>query len=659
MNAQTRLMPAQHRLATFEPASFDADARTIEAVWTTGARVRRYDWWADEWYDEELEVSERAVDMSRLGSGAAPVLDSHRAHGLDNQIGVVVRAWLDGDVGRAVIRFSNRPELAGLIDDIRSGIVRNISVGYSVRKYEITQTQGEVKLYRAVDWQPHELSFVTVPADAAATTRQQGMSAAPCVFVSADAGDQPEEPTMSKHTRAAVADSTAEDVTATPPASDFSEPSATGPTAPAGDDTAASRAAEIAELCARHGVAERSAEWIRTGKSVEQVRAAILDELVKRDLAAGGHHNRASIVTDEADKQRAAAVESLLARAQVIDPQTKSRVALAHDNPYRGHTLLDLARAALERCGVRTGGMDKRELVGRAFTQSGSDFPVLLESAMHKALQSAYAVAPDTWSRWCARGSVSDFRDHNRYRVGSLGNLDTLTELGEFRSKAIPDGEKASIRAGTRGNIINLSRQAIINDDLGAFVGLATMLGRAGSRTIEAAAYALLASNPTMSDGKALFHADHGNIGTAGAPTVASVDEARVLLAAQKDVSGNDFLDLRPAIWLGPLSLGGTARVINDAQYDPDTANKLQRPNMVRGLFRDVVDTPRLSGTAWYLFADPADAPVIEVAFLDGSDVPFLEVEEGFSVDGARWKVRLDFGVAAIDYRGAVRNAGA
>jgi hypothetical protein len=139
---------------------------------------------------------------------------------------------------------------------------------------------------------------------------------------------------------------------------------------------------------------------------------------------------------------------------------------------------------------------------------------------------------------------------------------------------------------------------------------------------------------------------------------MAQVDADRSLMALQMDISDNDYLDLRPAVFLVPTSLGGTARAINDAQYDPDTANKLQKPNTVRGLFRDVVDTPRISGTRQYMFADANEAPVIEVAFLDGVQEPFLEQQEGFTVDGTQFKVRLDVGVAAIDYRGAVTNAG-
>ena len=130
-------------------------------------------------------------------------------------------------------------------------------------------------------------------------------------------------------------------------------------------------------------------------------------------------------------------------------------------------------------------------------------------------------------------------------------------------------------------------------------------------------------------------------------------------MASQKGVGANaDYLDLRPQVLLVPIGLGGTARVINAAEYDPDTANKLQRPNVVRGLFSDVVDTPRLSGTRRYLFADPANAPVLEVDFLDGNEQPYLEQKAGFEVDGATFKVRHDYGVSVVDYRGAVTNAG-
>lgn len=654
----TRLMPPQLFEARLLPNSFNPETRTIEVVWGVGARVRRYDWWEGRYYDEELSMEPDAVDMSRLESGNAPVLRDHNTYSIQAQIGVVDSATLASGEGRAMLRLSEREDLAGIVGDIRAGIIRNISIGYTVQRYQVDEVPGSVPVYRAVEWRPHEISFVTVPADAAASVRsspETAPGALPCVFTRATSAQPTPESEMPQPANAAAAATRAAaeaDATVTTTAA------AAAPDAAAPADTAAEsqRAADIVELCARHGHADRAAEYLRAGHSVDRVRQLILDEQVRADTNAGGHINRVQAGVDEADKFRGAASDALLARAMIVNPATKGRYVADGANPVRGLSLRELARHCLERIGVRTEGMSALEMVGRAFTQSTSDFPVLLEAAMHKSLQSGYAVAADSWRRWCAVGTVSDFRAHNRYRLGSLGNLDALNELGEFKTKAIPDGEKATIIAGTKGNVINLSRQSIINDDLGAFIGAATMLGRAAARTVEADAYAYLASNPTMSDGKALFHADHGNLESAGAPTVATVDSARVKLAGQKDVSGNDFLDLRPAVFLSGLVYGSTARVLNTAQYDPDTANKLQKPNVVAGLFRDVVDTARITDTTWYLFADPSEAPVIEVAFLEGNDMPFLDQQDGFTVDGSRWKARLDFGIGAIDYRGAVRN---
>lgn len=376
--------------------------------------------------------------------------------------------------------------------------------------------------------------------------------------------------------------------------------------------------------------------------------------------AAGGD---VRTVEDERDKFRAAGLQAILARGNIaIDKNGPVRADGA--NPLRGRKLLAIAEACLVRAGVRTEGMDQRALVAAAFTTSRSDFPILLENVLHKTLLGAYALQADTWTHFCARGTVSDFRAHDRYRVGSLSNLEAKNELGEYRNKAIPDGEKATIKAATKGNIINISREMIIDDDLGAFTGLAASLGRAAKRTIEADVYAVLNSNggmgPVLLDGKTLFHADHNNIAAVGsAPTVAAFEAARVLMRSQKDVGGNDFLEISPYVWLGPDSLVGQAKVVNNSAYDPDAANKLQRANIAASMVGDIVGTPRLTGTRWHFFADPAQAPVIEVAFLDGIDTPYIEMDEAFTTDGARWKARLDYGIAGIDYRGAMTNAGA
>lgn len=398
-------------------------------------------------------------------------------------------------------------------------------------------------------------------------------------------------------------------------------------------------------------------ELVRDGVSVEEAQAKVIDKwAAKEDPATDTQsHVRVEGLRDETEKVREGMRNAILGRARVIQPDPA--------NEYRGMRLMDMARESLERAGANPRGMSPMEIVGAAFTHSTSDFGTVLEEALHKTLLDSYQAVPDTWRRFCAVGNLSDFRPHNRYRMGTFGNLETVDENGEFRHGTLSDAEKETIQAETKGKLLTISRQMIVNDDLGAFIGVAQKMGRGAARTVEIDVYALLTSNsgngPTMNDGNPLFDAAHNNIVSIGAtPSVATFEDMRVLMAQQQDPDGNDYLDLRPSVWLGPVGQGGDARVVNDAQYDPDTSNKLQKPNKVRGLVDDIVDTPRLSGTVHYMFTSPMDNPVLEVGFLDGEDMPFLDQQDGFTVDGTSFKVRLDYGVAAVDWRGVVKNPG-
>lgn len=442
------------------------------------------------------------------------------------------------------------------------------------------------------------------------------------------------------------------------------------PAAPAPVDAAAVLAADKQRREAIRAAAQPfmahagMAEFVAGLENDHAVTEAVANQRILARLGSGAEPvaaGRIVTVSDETDKRREAMVNAMLIRAGVADDKVK---ASAGANPFRGRTLLAIAEASLQAGGVDTRQFaDKRSLVAASFTQSGSDFPILLENTMHKTLLAAYGLQALTWSRFCKRGTVSDFRAHNRYRVGSLGNLQPKNELGEYKSVVIPDGEKSSIAAATKGFILNISREAIINDDLGALTDQASAAGRAAARTVEVDVYALLAANsgngPTMNDGNPLFHASHNNIAAGAALSVDVLDGMRVLMAQQKDVSGNDFLDLRPEVLLCPIGMGGAARVIIGAEFDTSVSNKFQVPNKVRGLVRDIVDTPRMTGTRYTLLASASESAAIEVAFLDGNDTPYLETAQAFDTDGGKLKVRLDYGVAGHDWRGAVTNPGA
>ncbi len=662
---EVKLPRAQTR-ASFVPSSFNEEKRTVDVVWSTGARGARWDWDIGRYF-EELSMRAEHVKLERMNAGAS-VLNSHRNYDLNDVIGAIVpgSAVVDGVEGRATIQFSERDDVAGFVKDVAAGVIRHISVGYNVSRYELVEkvVEGEnlIPVYRAVDWEPAEISFVPIPFDSGAQVRAgDGENLSKCVFIN----------------RGAAA-SNGGNMEKTPEQIAAEQEQARREQEQRDAQARAAGAAALRQLMADvkfavRALPEGDRATVETelladeSMTADKARAAVLTRLTENQPEIRNAHTaNIQTIEDARDKYIRGAGDWLIQRANVA-----GRIGDAAKNlqpgEFRGMRLADLARESLERAGVNTRGLDQMKLIGLAMThRSGqnttSDFAVLLENVMHKMLQGAFSVTPDTWQRFCATGTVSDFRAHNRYMMGTFGSLDSLNENGEFRNKQIPDGRKETISAGTKGNIIAISRQAIINDDMNAFASLATMFGRAAKLSIEKDVYAALALNsglgPVLSDGLPIFDAAHANISTGAALSVDALDADRVQMGKQTDLSGNEILDLRPEILLISSAFGGNARVINGAQYDPDTANKLQKPNKVAGLFNDIVDTARLSGTRRYMFANPNVAPVIEVAFLDGQREPVLETKDGWNVDGTEMKVRLDYGVAGVGYHGAVTNAG-
>lgn len=412
-------------------------------------------------------------------------------------------------------------------------------------------------------------------------------------------------------------------------------------------------------------------DMVSRGISLETARAEVFTKLAAKDKETP-IQSQVRTCEDASDKFSRGVTAWLAIKggatalvARAINPKAPDTVTF-DAGEFRGMSLVEIARRSLELAGVRP-DLDKMRMVAQAFTrgsQSTSDFPNILENVMHKILLGAYATQPDTWTAFCGRSTVPDFRASNRYRMGSFGALDAVSQTGEFLNKSIPDAEKSTITASTKGNIINVSRQMIVNDDMGAFTSLLTMLGRAAGLSVESDVYTMVKLNsglgPTQSNSQPLFHSSRSNVGTGAAISAASLDADAAIMAAQTDPSGNEILNLTPSVLLVPRGLLGQANVINESQFDPDTlANKSQmKPNVARGFFKTIVGTARLAGTARYMFADPAQYPVYEVAFLEGQESPVLETQNGWRTDGAEMKVRFDYGVAAVDYRGAVYNAG-
>lgn len=331
--------------------------------------------------------------------------------------------------------------------------------------------------------------------------------------------------------------------------------------------------------------------------------------------------------------------------------------AVEKGNAFAGMSLIELARASLTHRGVGIAGMDRNGMVGLAFTHSSSDFGNLLADVARKSVLKGYNEAAETFQQWTSKGSLSDFRTAKRVDLATFPNLDRVNEGAEYKYGTIGDTGEQIVLA-TYGKLFSITRQAVINDDLQTLSRIPQLMGRAAIRTVGDLVYAILTTGHTMSDGKALFHADHGNLLAGAALSVTNIDAAKAKMRTQKD--GSAVLDIRPAHLIVPVALESTAKALLAAEFDPAYANK-SVPNPVRGLV-DVIADPRLdaaSTTTSYMAADSSMYDTIEVAYLDGNDQPYLEQQQGFTVDGAAFKVRIDAGVAPLSWRTLVKMPGA
>lgn len=326
------------------------------------------------------------------------------------------------------------------------------------------------------------------------------------------------------------------------------------------------------------------------------------------------------------------------------------------DNAYTGMSMAELARASLTERGVGIAGMDRLTMVGLAFTHSSSDFGHLLADVAHKSMLRGYEEAEETFQRWTTRGVLTDFKPTHRVDLSTFPSLRHVPEGAEYKYASVGDrGEQITL--ATYGELMSITRQAIINDDLSAFDRIPRLMGRAAIRTVGDLVYAVLTGNPAMADGNNLFSAAHKNQLTAGALSIARIDEAKTKMATQKD--GQATLNIRPSFLLTPVAMESTARALLGAEFDPAYQNS-NVPNPVRGLAEVIADA-RLddaSATTTYMTAAPGAFDTVEVAYLDGRDTPYLEQQQGFTVDGAVFKVRMDAGVAPLSYRTMVKLAG-
>lgn len=378
--------------------------------------------------------------------------------------------------------------------------------------------------------------------------------------------------------------------------------------------------------------------------TVDQARTNLLDH-----IGASASAVRVELVADESDKFRAAGENALLSRAGMAKADGQ--------NPMRGMNLREMARASLQRAGRNSDGMDVREVVGAAFT-STSDFPALLTSTALRSLLLGYDESPEVFDQFTRTGTLTDFRSAARAGLGFFSSLDKIPEGAEYKMGTFGSAGN-TIALATYGKLFAITRQAIINDDLGAFTDVPRKMGRAAKRTIGDLVFAVLTKNAVMADGKALFSTDHNNLINPG--TTITTDA----VAAMRVAMGTQTVDKRPVAvplkkLIVPLALEGAANLVRSAQYRIGGNDNSTTPNVEQNRF-DVIADARLDAynpKGWFGSADPNVFDTIEVAYLDGIQQPFLDQKDSWNVDGTQYKVRIDAGVAPLDFRGLAKNPG-
>jgi HK97 family phage prohead protease len=609
----------QTRSASFAPTSINEQARTAEIVWSTGAPVLRSSW--DGEYIEELSMDPEHVRMGRLQSGRAPFLANHDGRSIDAVIGVIESARIENGRGIARVRFAkDDPAADAAWNKVRQGILGNVSVGYRVHKFD--KIEGKTPVFRAIDWEPFEVSLVPMGADSTAQVR----------------GDPSTPPRSSPHLEKQM------------------NPEKTTDTLTAERERVAGILNTVRTSGLETSVAER---MIADGTSLENARSLVLEKLAERN-AMGPGENAQHIRVEAGSLGHEGVDDRIRTMAAALASRFGGPPAKGPAEQYVRLRVPDMARSLLEARGVSTRMMRDAQVISRSLggLHSTSDLPALLTETGNRLLRNAYESAPAGVKALAKRVLAEDFRPMNKLTFSKSVGLQKVSEGAEIKRGSTLTESKLSYSIETYADITGISRQALISDDLSALAQFSQKQGRDAAEFEARKLVELLASNPTMGyDSVAMFHAaSHGNLGTAGAISLTTLTEALKLMRLQTDESGNR-INVSPKFLLVPPSLEIVAHQFT-RQINATTAATV---NPFSSQLQVIVDA-RLedySSTAWYLAADPGLIDGLEYAHLAGAEGPQLEMQEGWNVLGVEFRVVLDFGCAAIDHRGWLKNLGA
>lgn len=608
------------------PENLNEDSRTVKLSFASQEPYQR-------WFGSEiLMCQQEAINLERFNNGLGCLLFNHDR---DAVIGHIESTEIVDGRAYAVVRFDDDEESEIIFQKVKNGTLQGVSVGYKVDSWEeVEPNKVSVSLPDvigpasiAMRWEPLEISIVSVPADA---TVGIGRSEEPI-----DNSNYEEVVTMPEKTikTEEVRENKDVEVQSTINAEEIRADA---------ERVERQRSADITSLCRQFDVNPEA--YIKEGTTVSEVQSAILAKLAEEKRGVSNIRQGES----DAEKRSAAMTDALLMRGGIYVDN-----AVPGADQFRSMRLRDMMVDQLEREGrANARYMDDTDLIRAAMTGTGA-FPNVLAATVNKAASTAYVAAPTTFETFTSEGAMSDFKPTKSVRISEAGELVEIRENSEFKHDELTDAGVEKVLA-TYGRSFSLTRQAIINDDLGMLTKIPQSYAAAARRGLNRLVYKLLSDEKNYSTTK-------GNkAGTASVLSIAALSDARKAMRTQKNLRNKEVLNIAPKFLIVPAALETAANQLLHSLSDPSQQNAAV-VNPFSNSLQIVCDAEldAISETAWYLAAAPGvGVDTIEVSYLNGNKSPVIESRPAWERLGMEFRIYMDYGVTVLDYKGLYLNEG-
>ena len=611
-----KLNKENKRSFDIKPNSINESERTAEVIFATEKPVLRTYIGGSYW--EKMLVSPETMDLTRFKSGNAPILNNHKSNSLEDQIGVIVDTKIENKQAIATLKFSNRESVNEIWEDVKNGILKGISVGYSIDEY--TEEEGdEYPILIGKKWTPHEVSLVCVPADENCYVRKKNIE----IEEKMDSKNTPKTEETKTSNTLGIKKEKAQEIDVSPPGSALSE---------------RARILDISRLCKVHNINQKlKNEFINKGTNMSDVKDIILEKQLKTE-----DKNLITQVKNKNENVREKLTDAISYR--IGGKLTESA------KQYKDYSLIQIARTL-------TG--DNTSSDNQVVTQSmmTSDLPKLLENALNKTLLSSYESMQQKQNFWsmCSVSETKDFKEFSKYRLSEMPGLELQAE-GENITFGSLSESKISGSIATFAKGISFSRKMMINDDLGALQNITQAWAQSVIRLENKLFWDHFNNNTTLSTGHKLFSSGNNNVSTTSeALSVEAISKARVQMMRQKSIAGSFELNIVPDLLIvsPELELEALKLVSRDM-----LANETGEINPYKGSFQVIVSPYLKDKNTWYLACSKENfGPAFEAVYLSGQRI-FVDHQVDFNNDSLQYKVRCDMGVVAVEPKALLKNKG-